>query len=46
MYLYAKDPYEARYQFLINKTEITGLKYFNDSKDFNDYSNYIYKNIE
>ena len=29
-YLYAKDPYEAKYQFLINKRENTGLKHFND----------------
>ena len=34
IYLYAKDPYEAKYQFLIKKTEGTGVKYFNDSKDF------------
>ena len=26
IHLYAKDPYEAKYQFLINKTERTGLK--------------------
>ena len=26
IYLYAKDPYEAKYQFLINKGESTGLK--------------------
>ena len=38
-YLYAKDPYEAKYQFLINKRESTGLKYFNDSKAFIGYSN-------
>ena len=47
--LYAKDPYEAKYQLLINKRESTGLKYFNDSKAFIEYSNdmdYIYKNIE
>ena len=25
MYLYAKDPYEAKYQFLINKRESAGL---------------------
>ena len=25
MYLYAEDPYEAKYQFLINKREITGV---------------------
>ena len=25
IYLYAKDPYEAKYQFLINKKKSTGL---------------------
>ena len=35
MYLYAKDPCEAKYQFLINKRESTGLKQFNGSKAFN-----------
>ena len=25
IYLYAEDPYEAKYQFLINKREITGV---------------------
>ena len=33
-YLYAKDPYEAKYQFLINKRESTGLKHFHDPKAF------------
>ena len=33
-YLYAKDSYEAKYQFLINKRESTGLKHFNDPKAF------------
>ena len=28
IYLYARDPYEATYQFLIYKTESTGLKCF------------------
>ena len=49
IYLYAKDPYEAKYQLLINKRENTGLKYFNDSKAFLQYSNDmddIYENIE
>ena len=27
IYLYAKDPYEAKYQFLISKRECTGLKH-------------------
>ena len=41
IYLYAKDPYESKYQFLINKKESTGLKHFNDSKIFTEYSNDI-----
>ena len=28
VYLYAEDPYEQNYQFLINKRESTGLKTF------------------
>ena len=47
--LYTKDPYEAKYQFLINKREDAGRKHFNDSKAFIKYSNdmdNIYKNIE
>ena len=47
--LYAKDPYEAKYQFLINKRESTGLKHFNDPKAFTEYSNDmqdVYKNID
>ena len=39
IYLYAKDPYEAKYQFLINKQESTGLKDLNDYKAFTEYSN-------
>ena len=34
IYLSAKDPHEAKYQFLINKRESTGLKHLNDSKSF------------
>ena len=48
IYLYAKDPYEAKYQFLINKRESTGLMHFNDPKAFTEYSNdmeAVYKNI-
>ena len=33
----AKNPYEAKYQFLINKQKSTGLKHFNDSKAFIEY---------
>ena len=49
IYLYAKNPYKAKYQLLINKRESTDLKYLNDSKDFFEYSNDvgdIYKNIK
>ena len=37
IYLYARDPYEAKCQFLINKRESTGLKHFNYSKAFIEY---------
>ena len=49
IFLYAKDPYEAKYQLLTNKRENTGLMYLNDSKAFIECSNDmddIYKNIE
>ena len=38
-YLCAKDPFEGKYHFLINKRESTGLKHFNDPKSFIEYSN-------
>ena len=49
IYSYAEGPYEAKYQFLINKTESTELKDFNDPKDFIKYSNDMqdtYTNID
>ena len=49
IYLYAKDPYEAKYQYLINKREKVGLDHFKDPKAFMEYSNdmdNLYKNIE
>ena len=49
IYLYAKDPYEAKYQYLISKREKVGLDHFKDPKAFMEYSNDIknvYKNIE
>ena len=49
IYLYPKDPYEAKYQFLINKRENTGLKHINDPKAFIEYSKYmqdVCKNID
>ena len=49
IYLYAKDPYEAKYQYLINKREKVGLDPFNYPKAFMKHSNDmqdVYKNIE
>ena len=49
IYLYAKDLFEARYQYLINKREDVGIDHFNDPKAFIEYSNdmhYVYKNID
>ena len=48
VYLYVKDPYEAKYQYLIKKHE-TGLKNLKDPKAFIEYSNNmqdVYENIE
>ena len=49
IYICAEDPYEAKFQFLINKQESSDLKHFIDSKAFVEYSNNmndIYKNFE
>ena len=49
IYFYAKDLYEAKYQYLINKREKVGLDHFDDPKAFIEYSNDIQdvcKNIE
>ena len=49
IYLYAKDPYEAIHQYLINKRQSTGINHFNDPKAFIEYSNDmqdVYKNID
>ena len=49
IYLYAKDPYETKYQYLITKREKVGLNHFNDRKAFMEYPNAmqdVYKNIE
>ena len=48
IYLYAKDPYESKYQYLINK-EGVGINHFNNPKAFIEYSNDmhdVYKNID
>ena len=44
-----KNPYEAKYQYLINKREKVGLDHFNDPKAFMKYSNDmsdVYRNIQ
>ena len=49
IYLYAKEPYEAKYQHLINTREKVELDHFDDHKAFIEYSNNmqdVYKNIE
>ena len=49
VYLHIKDQYEAKYQLLINKREGVGIKHFNDSEAFIEYSNdmdNIYENTE
>ena len=49
IHLYAKDPCEKKYQYLINKREIVGINHFNDPKASMEYSNdmqVVYKNIE
>ena len=49
IYLDAKDPYEAKYHYFINKREKVGLDHLEDPKAFIEYSNDmqdIYKNIE
>ena len=49
IYLYAKDPYEAKHQYSINKRESVGINHFNNPKAFTEYSNNmhdVYKNIE
>ena len=48
IYLYLKDPYEAKYQYLINKRGVS-INHFKDLKAFIKYSNDMldfYKNID
>ena len=45
--MYAKDLYEAKHQYLVNKREGVGINHFNDPKAFIEYSNDmhdVYKN--
>ena len=47
--MYAKDPYEGKYQFLIKERKSIGIKHFNNPKAFIEYSNEMhdaYKNID
>ena len=49
IYLYAKDPYEAKYQYLINKREGVGINHFKYLQAFIEYSNdmgNVHKNID
>ena len=49
IYLYAKDLYEDKYQYLINKRESAGIIHLNDPKAFIEYLNdmhKVYKNID
>ena len=39
LYLYAKDPYALKYQYLISKREFVGINHFNDPKNLIKYSN-------
>ena len=46
--MYAKDPYEAKHQYLINKRESVGIDHFNDPEAFIEHSNNmhdVYRNI-
>ena len=45
IYLYAKDLYEEKYQYLISIHK-KGLKRFNDLEAFIEYSNYMEKFIK
>ena len=38
-YLYAKDPYEAKYQYLINQREKVSLRHYEDPEALIEYSN-------
>ena len=49
IYIYPKDQYESKYQYLINKREGVGINHFKDPKAFIEYSNDmhdVYKNID
>ena len=46
--MYAKDPYESKYQYLSNKRKGVGINHFKYPKAFTEYSNNmhdVYKSI-
>ena len=48
IYLYARDPYEAKYPYLIKIREKVGIDHHNDPRAYIQYSNdmhNVYKNI-
>ena len=49
IYLYTRDPYDVKYQYLINIREKVGIDHFNDPKTVIEHSNDmhdVYKNID
>ena len=49
IYFYAKDPYEDKCQYLINKRECLGINHLNDPQAFFEYSDdmhKVYKNVD
>ena len=44
--MYTKDPYEAKYQYWINKRESVGIDHFNDPKAFIEFSNDMHDNYK
>ena len=48
--MYVKDPYERKYQYLINKRDLNvGLNHYDDPKDYIEYLNDmqdVYKNVD
>ena len=43
IYLYLKDLYESKYQYLISKRECVGVNHLNDPKALIEYSNDLLK---
>ena len=49
IYLYAKDPYDAKYQYLINIREKVGTDHHDDPEAYIEYSNDVrdvYTNVD